>query len=799
MEIVRPAQPNQPFTVVGERGGIFGQQDGTFELWDFPVKVLRNFHITAELADYPVPIDLNQQAAVVQVEPDLTTITYAHAAITVKQHMFAVRGPDAAAGVVVLFEIHAVRPADITFSFDPVLQREWPAPNFGRPSASWNDFDGIGGYLLSTDNPKFFAALVMPGAQPGILPPYQEKPKYFPLQFKLHFDPKTESNFYFPLFAVVSDGSQPEGPAAIAALGKRVAQFYSGIAQAYQMTENYYSHFFDDKLTVSTPDPQFDNALRWAEISIDQMQVKHGSGKGLAAGWFSSGDSARPGFGWFFGRDTLWSLYAIDSYGDFGLARNALEFLMNRQRADGKMMHEYAQTADLVDWSALPYEYASADATPLFLMAMDDYVQASGDVTFLRQHWDNVRRAYAFMRGHDSDSDGIYDNSAGTGWVESWPPGMPHQEMYLASLDEQAENALAHMVRLLGDRSLAQEAEQQASLVRSKLPEYLKDGFYAFSRNANGSFDTTATIFPSVAWWSGTLKLPGSDKMFERWASDEFSTDWGTRSVSDGSKIYDPISYHQGSVWPLFTGWVSLAEYRAGHSLSAYAHLMQNLDLTWAQDQGAVTELLSGRFFQPLGRSTAHQMWSSAMVISPSVRGLFGIEADVPNHVLRVSPQIPAAWDGASLHNVPFGPNHLDVDIVRKGTNLVVTVHSQIPIPLCLVTGGTSTAKCEAKPSGTQVANIPLPELEVGISPRLPLAGSETTEMKVLDQRYSSRSLAITLEAPASSTQHLNLRINNARLKKVTVEGGERKGDHLVVQFPAGSGYVQRVVTLSWR
>ncbi len=153
-----------------------------------------------------------------------------------------------------------------------------------------------------------------------------------------------------------------------------------------------------------------------------------------------------------------------------------------------------------------------------------------------------------------------------------------------------------------------------------------QDKFYAFSRNDDGSTDNTATIFPAVAWWDGTFGLNRAEPMLQRWASSEFSTDWGTRLLSERTSFYDPISYHQGSVWPLFTGWASVAEYRAGHPLSGYAHLMQNADLTWAQDLGSVTELLSGQFYQVLGRSTAHQLWSSAMVISPTLRGLFGLE-----------------------------------------------------------------------------------------------------------------------------------------------------------------------------
>ena len=85
-------EPYKPFTVAGERGAIFGEQSGTFEAWIYPVKILSGFSITAELADYPVPIDVTAHAAVIEVAPAMTTITYSHAAFTVKQHMFTSHG-----------------------------------------------------------------------------------------------------------------------------------------------------------------------------------------------------------------------------------------------------------------------------------------------------------------------------------------------------------------------------------------------------------------------------------------------------------------------------------------------------------------------------------------------------------------------------------------------------------------------------------------------------------------------------------------------------------------------------------
>jgi hypothetical protein len=263
---------------------------------------------------------------------------------------------------------------------------------------------------------------------------------------------------------------------------------------------------------------------------------------------------------------------------------------------------------------------------------MLDYVQASGDVDFLRKHRKNIESAWNFETTHDSDGDGIYDNAQGTGWVESWPGGMPKQEIYLALLDQQASTAMSKLSAMLGDDTTSKSAATRATTLSAKIEsEYFQSATnkYAFSHNPDGSLDKTRTSYPSIAWWNSygtTLKNP--DTSFHEWDSHIFSTDWGVRDVAEDDPVYDPISYHQGSVWPLFTGWASLADYRSGRPLSGYAHLMQNADQTTTQDLGGVTELLSGAFFIPFGRSTSHQLWSSSMVITPALRGLFGIRID---------------------------------------------------------------------------------------------------------------------------------------------------------------------------
>ncbi len=674
LKIVRDAIPSHPFTVDGPRGAILGHQDGTFEAWIFPWKVLSNFRITADMQDYPVPIDVNDHAAVIEVRPDHTTITFAHANFTLREILFAPHNAPDGAGTLAFFEIEAIRPVTFTFQFTPEMKRMWPASSDDYSSPEWVTAPSGGFYALHQSFPDHAAALEMPGAGPGILAPYQERSKTYPAQFVLHYDPAHDTNTLFPLLLTPAD---PSAESSNEALSEKLNTLAHSFQSLYEDTGAYYKKFLSEHLTIETPDKQFDDAFSWAEVSIDRLKVQTTPSHdetALVAGIDSSGDSARPGFGWYFGRDSLWTLYAVNSYGDFQLTRDQLEFLIRRQSPSGQIIHEWSQTAGLVDWKSLPYEFASADATPLLLMAANDYLQISGDAAFIKSHWPSFEKAWNFECTHDSDGDGIYEN-IGTGWVESWPPGMPHQEIYLAALDQQASTAFIRLANAAGNPQLAADAEKRAARIATQLEKeyFLPDtDFYAFSRSADGTLDKSPTIYPSVAAWDGTFNLSRPGEMLNRWASTEFSTDWGTRDLSPSVSFYDPISYHQGSVWPLFAGWVSLSEYRNGRSLSGFAHLMQNADLTWAQDLGAVTELLSGQFFRWLGRSTAHQLWSSAMVITPTVRGMFGLEWSASENTLTVTPNLPAQWSDARLLNVPIAQTHVDVEIHRTGSTLSV-------------------------------------------------------------------------------------------------------------------------------
>jgi glycogen debranching enzyme len=818
------AETEKPFTVAGERGVVLGQQNGVFEAWVLPVKLLSHLTIEANIEGYTVPIDVNQQAAEVEVRPDRTIITYSHIGFTVRQIMFSPDSAPLGTGPVVLYEFDCVHPTEFVFRFTPELRWMWPERNEGVPGVEWvarnaSSASAPGGfYVLHSDYPNLAGAVAIPGAEPGILAPYQERPQVHPVEFHLRIDPARDRGRLFPL--LMAAGMNKDA-ATNTALGAMLTHLNQSIARLYQEHDDAYKTLLAKSVSIETPDRAVNEAFQWAVVSIEQLKAHPVDAQSiptdetaLVAGYYASGDSARPGFGWFFGRDSLYTLYAIDGYGDFGLAKSELEFLIKRQREDGKIMHEYSQTAAAIDWRAFPYMYAAADSTPLFLMAVADYVRSSGDVGFLTAHRDAIEKAWAFETdpAHDTDHDGIYDNSQGTGWVESWPGGMPHQEIYLALLDQQASAAMGYVESLLKDASKKEAANKRAEeLAKTINSEYwdTQKNCYAFSRNMDGSLDRTSTVYPALAWWDPAggkpvLAQPGG--CLSQFAAAALNTDWGLRDVANTEPIYDGMSYHQGSVWPLFTGWAALAEYRGGQPLAGYQLLMENANLTKAQDLGAVTELLSGDVFVPFGRSTSHQMWSSAMVITPILRGMFGISVDAQTKTITVNPHLPAGWDHAEIKGLRVGDETVDLKITQTSNSILIWQRGSAKSAIHLQSAG-STRATNLPDQGISIERHPV---EAGPLYRKPIPGDRTQSPRVLNEEYGERKLTLAIEGPAGTQAQLPIFVSAA---KTTVRAeGAKLGEPAIrsnseattpsqiatIDFPAGEGWKTITVRLTW-
>src|SRR5207302_9496124 len=109
----------------------------------------------------------------------------------------------------------------------------------------------------------------------------------------------------------------------------------------WRESAEFYEIYLRRTTGVDLPDAEVQSAYDWSRVSLIQGLVSNPTmGDGLIAGYRTSGESYRPGFAWFFGRDSLWSSLALNSEGDLASTRTALEFIANFQREDGKIPHE---------------------------------------------------------------------------------------------------------------------------------------------------------------------------------------------------------------------------------------------------------------------------------------------------------------------------------------------------------------------------------------------------------------------------------------------------------------------------
>jgi glycogen debranching enzyme len=261
------------------------------------------------------------------------------------------------------------------------------------------------------------------------------------------------------------------------------------------------------------------------------------------AGYRTSGITQRPGFAWFFGRDSFWATLALDAEGDFATTRTAIEFISKYQRSDGTIPHEIAQGANFVNWfTDYPYPYASVDATPLYIIATNDYVTESGDPAFAREKWDSLWKAYQFLHS-TYDSQGLPQNfGLGHGWVEGGPLLPVNSEFYQSGLGAQALSALSNLAHVAGNddvsKQLADEYSKQKQLVNQAFWS-AESCTYAFALDRNNQKVIEPSVLTTVPMWFGLLDAEKAGSMIEKLAAPEHLADWGMRIISSKAPRYE--------------------------------------------------------------------------------------------------------------------------------------------------------------------------------------------------------------------------------------------------------------------
>lgn len=394
---------------------------------------------------------------------------------------------------------------------------------------------------------------------------------------------------------------------------------------------------------VDTPDPQLNTAVRWTKIKTGAFVGEVPSlGRSLFAGFANTGagwSAGRPGYAWFFGRDACWTAFGMLHYGDFESVKDVLRFLGRHQDGNGKILHELTTSGAA--------HYDAADATPLYVILMGRYLNHSGDLAFVKREWPHVEKAMAFLATTDRDGDGLIENSGvGHGWIEGGKLFGVHVEHYLAGCWAEALHTATRLAVLLDKNELAEQWIIQHQKVHNLLEQDFwneKAGYFYHGKNSDGSFNENLTALAAVPLLFGYGKPEDGVQALRRLAAKAFNADWGVRLVADDHPFYNPQGYHYGSVWPLFTGWTALAEFRYGRWLQGLTHIQNSLRHAQLSALGCSEEVLHGELYQPSG-VCPHQAWSGSVILQSLYEGLLGLKPQALERRLEMAPYIQLHW-----------------------------------------------------------------------------------------------------------------------------------------------------------
>ncbi len=653
LELTRPVRPWEFLSAVGTRAGLLGNEAGRMEAWVYPLKILRDFHLKFHVDGRDLPAD--SLARTLITRPESSTIVYTGDTFTVRETFFApVREP----GAVIILEVETESPLEIEAVFHRDFQLEWPAA-LGATYIGW--VPTLHAFALGEEQRKFAAMVGSPSAESA-----QE-------EFQTNYSESQDNSFRLAAIAkgkatqVILIAGSMNGRAEAEGSYRRLSAGYTDLLQE---SADYYRNYLSQTVSVELPDEQLQKAYDWSRVSLLQGMVNNPFlGTGLVAGYRTSGESQRPGFAWYFGRDSFWTSLALNAAGDFANTKTALEFVSKFQREDGKIPHEISQGANFVNWfKDYPYPYASADATPLYIIAVNDYVANSGDRDFAKEKWASLWKAYQFLKS-TYDARGLPQNQGvGHGWVEGGPLLPVKNEFYQSGLGAEALGALANLARFAGQTDSAAALEKEFA----KQWPLVNDSFwiadkkrFAFALDKDDKQVDEPTVLATVPMWFGLPNDATAIPAIQQLADADQQTDWGMRIISNRSAVFSGGGYHYGSVWPLFTGWASVAEYRYHQEFPAYENLRANALLALDGSLGHVTEVLSGDYYQPLATSSPHQIWSAAMVVSPLLKGMFGLEKDATKKSLTFVPHVPADWTNFKINNVRVGDSVVNLSYVK--------------------------------------------------------------------------------------------------------------------------------------
>ena len=395
------------------------------------------------------------------------------------------------------------------------------------------------------------------------------------------------------------------------------------------------------------------------------------------------------------------------------LARGVLGYLAATQATEvnreqdaepGKILHE-TRSGEMASLGEVPFSryYGSVDATPLFVVLAGEYFARTGDLDFARTLWPHVERALAWIdRDGDRDGDGFveYARQSATGLVQQgWkdsqdsvfhadgslagpPIALCEVQAYVYAARQQA----ATLADALGEGARGARLRQQAEELRTQFEAAFwceEQGIYALALDGMKRRCRVRSSNAGQCLFGGIAAPDRARQVADLLVGADMFSGWGIRTIAAQEQRYNPMSYHNGSVWPHDNGMIAAGFSRYGFDDLVMKPFGALFDASAAMDAYRLPELLCGFRRRPGEGPTLYpvacspQAWAAGVVFQ-LIQACARLSIDHAGSRLLVRrPTLPAFLTFLKFTNItlPFGT--VDLLLERERGEIVVSVLQQ--------------------------------------------------------------------------------------------------------------------------
>jgi glycogen debranching enzyme len=417
------------------------------------------------------------------------------------------------------------------------------------------------------------------------------------------------------------------------------------------------------------------------------------------------GNLVAAGIPWFvapFGRDALLTCHQTLMLNP-DLTRATLEVLAAfqadevdewRDAEPGKILHELRQ-GELAGAGVIPHTpyYGSIDSTPLWLLLLGTYHRWTGDLEFCRKLLPNAERALDWIANYgDTDGDGFleYQRSSPRGLVnQGWKDShdsVGHVDGKLAegpiALAEVqgyvylAKLRIAEVFEAVGDGARAASLRQEAADLRAAFNQRFwveSEQFYAMALDGEKRQVAPISSNPAHGLYCGIVDPDKAGPMARRLLAPDMFSGWGVRTLSKSAAAYNPMSYHNGSIWPHDNAIIGAGLKRYGFAKATNRLATAMFEMAVTVDDMRLPELFCGFTRRSPNRPVAYpvacspQAWAAGAPFL-LLQAMLGISADAPANTINVNkPHLPGWLNTVELHDLRVGSSTVSIVFQRHG------------------------------------------------------------------------------------------------------------------------------------